>query len=104
MSKIATFPSFIPSYKRLKENKDNVYIVEFYHRDMPSEPTVSIINSVEEVFADFEDETYISIRFKGGTDLAFTSESYHTNLSNDAVVFSSKFDDETYCIIEFRKV
>lgn len=103
MSKIATFPSFIPSYNRLKENKGHVYIVEFYHRDMPSEPTVSIINSVEEVFADFEDESYISIRFEGGTDLIFTSESYHTNLSNDAVVFSSKFDDETHCIIQFRK-
>lgn len=103
MTNVATFPSFIPSYKRLKENADNVYIVEFYHQDTMSEPSVSIINSVSEVFADFDYEPYISIRFDGGTDLTFTGESYHTNLSNDAVVFSSKFDDETYCIIEFRK-
>ncbi len=103
MKNIATFPAFIPSYNRLVENKNNVYVVEFYHRDMPSEPTVSIINLVSEVFADFDEEPYISIRFVGGTDLTFTRESYNTNLSNDAVVFSSKFDDETYCIIEFRK-
>lgn len=103
MSNVATFPSFIPSYKRLVENKNNVYVVEFYHRDMPSEPTVSIINLVSEVFAEFDDEPYISIRFVGGTDLTFTSENYHTNLSDDDVVFSSKYDDETYCVIEFRK-
>lgn len=103
MSNVSTFPSFIPSYKALKANKDNVYIVEFYHNDTPSEPTVSIINLVEEIFADFDDEPYISIRFVGGTDLTFTSDNYHTNLSNNAVVFSSKHDDDTHCIIEFRK-
>lgn len=103
MSKIAPFPSFVPSYNRLKQNKDQVYIVEFYHRDMPSEPTVSIINSVSEVFAYFDDEAYISIRFVGGTDLTFASESYFTNISGDAVVFSSKHDDETYCLISFHE-
>ena len=103
MSKITEFPSFKSSYKRLLENKTNVYIVEFYHRDTPSEPTVSIINRIESIFAEFDEDPYISIRFIGGTDLSFTEESYCTNLSGDAVVFSSKFDDETHCIIEFRK-
>jgi len=102
MTNVAAFPSFITSYNRLKENADNVYIVELYHQDRMSEPTVSIINSVSEVFADFDDEPYISIRFDGGTDLTFTSESYFTNLSGDAVVFSSKYAYETCCIIEFR--
>lgn len=101
MTKVVAFPSFLPSYNKLRENEDDTYIVEFYHKDMPSEPTVSIINSVSEVFADFDDEPYISIRFVGGTDLTFTSEGYHTNLSDDAVVFSSKHDDETYCVISF---
>lgn len=103
MSKVTLFPSFVSSYRELLKNKDNVYIVEFYHRDTPSEPSVSVINLVSEVFANFDDETYISIRFVGGTDLTFTEESYNTNLSNDAVIFSSKHDDGTYCIIEFKK-
>lgn len=104
MSNVTNFPSFVPSYKRLTENKDRVYIVEFYHgEDTPSEPTVSIINSVTDVFADFDDEPYISIRFEGGTDLTFTQESYSTNLSHGAVVFASKHESETYCIIEFEK-
>lgn len=103
MSIVTLFPSFASSYKELVKNKHNVYIVEFYHRDVPSEPTVSIINSVSDVFAHFDDESYISIRFVGGTDLTFTEESYTTNLSNGAVVFGSKCDNETYCIIEFRE-
>ncbi len=103
MTNVAAFQSFIPSYKRLKENENNVYIVEFYHRDTPSEPTVSIINSVSEVFANFDEDSYISIRFVGGTDLSFTSESYNTNLSKNAVVFNSKYDDDTFCIIEFKE-
>lgn len=103
MSNVTVFPSFVSSYKELVRNKNSVYIVEFYHRDTPSEPTVSIINLVSEIFADFDEDPYISIRFIGGTDLTFTSENYSTNLSDDAVVFASKNDDETFCIIEFKK-
>ncbi len=103
MANISHFPSYLPSYNRLEENKNNVYVVEFYHCDVPSEPTVSIVDKVSEVFADFEDEPYISIRFDGGTDLTFTSGNYYTNLSNNAVVFSSKHVNDTYCIIEFKK-
>src|SRR5690625_7993812 len=103
MSNSATFHYLIPSYKKFEVNADNVFVVEFYRRDTASEPTVSIINAVSDVFAAFDDEPYISIRFVGGTDLTFTGESYFTNLSGDAVVFSSKHDDETYCIIEDRK-
>lgn len=103
MKKVIQFNSFKTSYKRLLENKHNIYVVEFYHHDMPSQPTVSIVSLVSDVFAEFNDETYISIRFNGGTDLTFTNESYTTNLSNECVVFSSKHNDETYCIIEFRE-
>lgn len=103
MTNVAAFPSFKSSYRMLEKNKHNVYVVEYYHRDMPSEPSVSIINLVSDIFADFDDEPYISIRFVGGTDLSFTEENYNTNISDDAVVFSSKHDDRTYCIIEFRK-
>lgn len=106
MLKVTHFPSFVyfqNSYNKLEDNANNVYLVELYHRDMPSQPTVSIVDQVSEVFSDIgADESYISIRFVGGTDLTFTSESYNTNISNNAVIFSSKFDDETYCIIEFR--
>lgn len=103
MSNIAVFPSFIPSYNMLLENKEKIYVVEFYHRDVPSEPTVSIINKVDEIFAHFGDDAYISIRFAGGTDLSFNADSYHTNISDNTVVFSSKYDDETYCFIEFKE-
>lgn len=103
MSKVMDFPSFIPSYQMLLKNKEKVYVVEFYHRDTPSEPTVSIINKVDEIFADFNDEPYISIRFVGGTDLTFTEDSYFTNISKNTVVFSSKVDEETYCFIEFKQ-
>lgn len=102
MTTVAYFPSFKVSYNRLKENQENVYVVEFYHRDMPSEPTVSIVDSISDVFAEFDDDPCITIRFDGGTDLTFSKENYYTNLSDGDVVFSSKHDDETYCIIEFR--
>lgn len=102
MSTVTPFPSFKGSYKRLKENQNNIYVVEYYHRDMPGEPTFSIVDSISGIFSKIGDDSYISIRFDGGTDLTFTEENYNTNLSDGDVVFSSKFDDETYCIIEFR--
>ena len=96
------FPSFKVSFNELIKIENQRVLVEFYHNDTPSEPTVSILNDIVGVFYGtgfLEDEHYISIRFKEGTDLTFSSEVYNTNLSNDSIVFSSLADNETYCII-----
>lgn len=71
---------------------------------MPSEPTVSVLNYVEDVlFEEVDGEKIITIRFEGGTDVCFKEELHYTNLSNGDVVFSSKKDDETYWLISFYK-
>lgn len=105
MATVTQFPSFKTSYKRLKENKYRSFLVEFYHYDNRSEPTLSIFSLVSEItIYEIDNEKLIGIRFVGGTDLTFRESIYNSNLSNDDVVFSSKFDDETYCIISFSEM
>lgn len=80
------------------------FLIECYHHDSPSEPTVSILNFVEDLMIeDVGEEKSISIRFDGGTDVCFREDLHHTNLSNGSVVFSSKHDDETYYLISFHE-
>lgn len=100
MSNILAFNNFKTSAKRLKEFVSRECLLEYYHHNTPSEPSVSVLSIVEDVFYGNDGfDKYLSIRFKDGTDITFTDEAYNTNLSNDDVVFSSKFDDETYCIL-----
>lgn len=102
MAKVTEFPSFITSYRFLEKNKDKETLVEFYHNDTPSEPSISVVDHVDSVLAaKIDGSAYIGIRFDGGTDLSFNDKNYNTNISNGAVIFSSKYDDETYCIIAF---
>lgn len=102
---VTNFPSFVPSYKRLKENKERPFLIEFYHNDYQSEPTISIIDLASKIFMDdLDGEKTINIQFIGGTDLTFRESIYNSNLSNNDVVFSSRFDDETYCIISFSEM
>lgn len=101
MSKVLSFNNFKTSAKQLESFVGHVCLVEYYHNDVSSEPTVSILNKIEDVYyGEDESERHISIRFSEGTDLSFSNEAYETNLSNGVVVFGSKHDDETYCLIE----
>lgn len=106
MSNIKQFNSFQTSYKELDRqfNSCKRFLIECYHHDMTSEPTVSILNHVEDLFFDMVDgEMVIQFRFEGGTDVCFKESSHHTNLSNGDVVFSSKHDDKTYFLISFHE-
>ena len=106
MSKVKQLNNFNTSYKTLNKNFNqlNKFLVECYHHDMPSEPTVSVLNYVEDVlFDEVDGEKIITIRFEGGTDVHFKEELHYTNLSNGCVVFSSRKDDETYWLISFYK-
>lgn len=108
MNNIKQFNSFKTSYKELKRNEDKRFLIEFYHYDLPSMPTISVLDNVTEVmmfFDEMEREEYITIRtLKDNTDIYFSKKSYNTNLSNGCVVFSSKNDDKTHCLISFPEV
>lgn len=100
MTKTVSFPSFKTSFSELVKKKGRRVLVEFYHNDVPSEPTVSILSNIADVFHDvIEGDDYISIRFIEGTDLSFSSDIYSSNLSNGTVVFGSLVDSGTYCVI-----
>lgn len=76
--------------------------IEFYHHDFQSEPFLHLEASVKNVSIEQVEEhgKVISI-LTPETLFSFSERNYHTNLSNDDVVFSSKKDDETYCLISF---
>lgn len=102
MHKVIPMNNFKTSAKRLEDFVGQVCLAEYYHHDVRSEPTVSILSEVTEVFYGEDGaEPYIALRFSDGTDLTFTSVVYNTNISNEAVVFGSKRDLETHCIIQF---
>lgn len=101
MTNLSKFPSFMPCYKALEENKHSPFSIEMYHHDSPSEPTVFIAEVPREIRLDRLDEYGMIIEIHlTNTCLVFTERNHNTNLSNDSVVFSSKYDDETYWIIE----
>lgn len=105
MSNIATFPTFISSYKKLEElNRSkalNIFI-QLYHHDDQSEPFLFIEGPVESLkLEEVEEHGKIINITTPETMFTFTEINYHTNISDDAVVFSSKNDTETYYIIEF---
>ncbi|MBN6206227.1 hypothetical protein JYK21_07170 [Ralstonia pickettii] len=105
MNKIIQFNSFGTIFNKLvnqsKNDLTNVN-VEFYHHNFQNEPFLHIEASVENISIEEVDEygKIISI-LTSETTLSFSENNYHANLSNDDVVFSSKNDDETYCIISF---
>lgn len=105
MSKIMQFNNFKTSYNELKNNSRKRYLVEFYHHAFPGEPVISVLDNIYEISSDeIESESFISIKtFMGNTDITFRSNEYETNLSNGHVVFASKYDNDTYCLISFHE-
>jgi hypothetical protein len=105
MSNITNFPAFTSSYKKLKEESENKLLrifIEFYHHDFQSEPFMYLEGSVQTIsMEEIEEHGKVINIITSETILSFTERNYHTNISGDAVVFSSKDDNETYCIIEF---
>lgn len=105
MSKVLSFNNFQTSYKKLIQQAENDLTkinIEFYHHDFQSEPLLHIESDVENViFEDVEGHGKVISILTTEATFSFSERNYHTNLSNDAVVFSSKHDDETHCIIDF---
>ncbi|WP_158681479.1 hypothetical protein [Microbulbifer pacificus] len=105
MSKILNLNSFDRTYKRIVEKSSNDLIkinVEFYHHDFQSEPFLHTEAKVQNVLFDrsLDGGAVITI-MTNESYLSFAEKNYHTNLSGDDVVFSSKHNSETYCIIQF---
>lgn len=105
MNNVAVFSSFIPSYKKLQQlshNKDLNIFIQYFHHDDQSEPFLFLEGKVDSLRLDEVEEhgKIISITTPESM-FTFTERNYLTNISGDAVVFSSKNDNETYCIIEF---
>lgn len=76
--------------------------IQFYHHDYQSEPFMLIEGKVKSLLLDDVIGYGETIDITTAELLiSFNEKSYYTNISSDAVVFSSKNDDETYCIIEF---
>ena len=102
---IKQFNSFDTSYKRLKEKLSNSLLkisLEYYHHDFQSEPFLLIDAYPENIrIKELEEHGKIILITTKETMVTFTEKNYNTNLSNDSVVFYSKFDEETYCIIQF---
>lgn len=105
MTKVMHFNNFNTSFQKLLDKAKNELLkinIEFYHHDEQSEPFLFIEGKVETLTIE-EEEGYgkiISITTSESM-FFFTERNYLTNISGDAVVFSSKNDNETYCIIEF---
>jgi len=101
---VTEFPSFKKGFERLKEFVDEMCLVEFYHHEMPGVPSISVVGRIDSVFSDYiEGLSHIGMRLDGGTDLNFDNGNYKIIFSNGSVIFSSKHDNETYCIIDFME-
>ncbi|MFB1100854.1 hypothetical protein [Terribacillus sp. JSM ZJ617] len=105
MSNVVEFNSFDTSsnelWKKFGERKN--FEVSLYHHNRDSEPHIHINDRPSSIEIDHDDEdgTIIVLNYKS---LSFTwyEKNHHTNLSNGAVVFSSKHDSDTYWIIDFH--
>lgn len=104
MNKIKQFNNFQTSYKRLIEQPDIDLLkinIQYYHHDFQSEPFLHVEAEIDHIIIEHvEDHGLVISILTPETTFSFSERNYNTNLSNDAVVFSSKYDEETYCIIE----
>ncbi|MEN2467993.1 hypothetical protein [Ornithinibacillus sp. JPR2-1] len=105
MPKTIQFNSFQTTYNKLLKNAINDLTkvnIQYFHHDFQSEPFLHVEAKVENVMLEHvETHGLVITVLTPETTFTFTERNYYTNLSNDAVVFSSKNDGETYCIIEF---
>jgi hypothetical protein len=107
MSELQSSEVFQKSYERMKgifqENDLVRFNIEYYHFDTDSEPVISIDAEAEKLVLDYVPEhgLVISILTKESI-ISFSEKNYTTNLGSDnSVVFASKHNDETHCIIQF---
>jgi len=99
---ITNFPSFKPSFKKLKLNAKKRYSMQFYHHDFNSEPFLHVDAYAQFVrMEEISEHGLIITIITPDTLITFSEKNHSTNISGDSVVFSSKHDDETYCIIDF---
>lgn len=105
MTNVAVFSSFIPSYRKLKHLSRNGVLnifIQYFHHDDQSEPFLFLEGEVSSLKLDeVEGHGKIISITTPESMFTFSERNYLTNISGDAVVFSSKNDNETYCIIEF---
>jgi len=105
MSNIATFSAFVPSYRKLQQlsyNKVLNIFIQYFHHDDQSEPFLYLEGEVNSLrLEEVEEQGKIISITTPESMFTFSERNYLTNISGDAVVFSSKNDNETYCIIEF---
>lgn len=94
--------TFGQSFKQLKKNFDMKFFIHFYHHNANSEPFLHIDGYIENLSIERVDEHGFAINIlTHETILVFTEQNYFSNISGESVVFSSKHDDGTHCIIEF---
>ncbi|OAK70052.1 hypothetical protein [Lederbergia galactosidilytica] len=105
MGKTIEFNNFQTTFNRLTRQAKNKLLkinIEFYHHDSASEPFIHVEADIERIFMEIaEPHGKVITILTQETTFSFTERNHHTNLSNDDVVFSSKNDDETFCIISF---
>ncbi|WP_077317617.1 hypothetical protein [Virgibacillus proomii] len=107
MAVLQSAEAFKKSYAKMREIvRETVGVrfnIEYYHFDDDSEPVISIDAEAERLVLDYVPEhgLVISILTKESI-ISFSEKNYITNLSSDnSVVFASKHNDETHCIIQF---
>lgn len=103
MARVTPFPSFLPSVDKLKRNINKTFFIEMYHHDFQSEPTHVIDAKPVNIYVDEIDEhgRIIEIIFRENL-LVFTEKNHEANISGNTVVFSSKHDNKTYWLIDFK--
>ncbi|MBU9711112.1 hypothetical protein [Evansella tamaricis] len=105
MNNIKQFNSYQTTFNKLIKQANNDLIkinIAYYHHDYQSEPFLHIEAHIENVHIEETiDYGKIITIHTNEVALSFFEKNYLTNISGDAVVFSSKHDEETYCIIEF---
>jgi len=94
---------YLASYDILKHhfNEGYKFSIEVYHHDHNGEPYISVEAYPELVRPEHVDGNLIILIHTKENAFTFSAENYNTNLSGDAVVFSSKKDDETHVFINF---
>lgn len=107
MAALQSSEAFKKSYARMREVFRETtgvrFNIEYYHFDDDSEPVISIDAEAERLVLDYVPEhgLVISILTKESI-IGFSEKNYTTNLGSDnSVVFASKNDNETHCIIQF---
>lgn len=94
--------NFRDAYESLKEMEDWKFYIHLYHHDFSGEPQLTVGSYIETLRLDYvSDHGLIITIITTETTLSFSEKNYTVNTSNGDIVFVSKHDDETHCIIEF---